>query len=214
MEQTVFARGFRIFVAALALFYFAEPLFTDFSEFTRRPKFLTIWGLYGSLAVSFLMLGRSFGVVERRFDGFVSMVIVLNILVVFLYWRLYFEDPSLVNSNGPIVWWKEYYLHLMCEVFMWIDAFFIFGAWKKIKDGIAWLIATIIVYVALIELYAQPRNSEPVGSVTNGLPYPFLNNMELAERLTFYGTTAITGLVFAGATIAIAWALRRFAQIG
>lgn len=214
MEQTNFVRVFRILIAGLAIFYFVEPLFNDLGEFLRRPKFLTIWGLYGSLVTALLMLGRSFSLIEKRFDGFVSMVIVLNILVVFLYWKLYFEDPSLVNSDGPIVWWKEYYLHLLCQILMWIDAFFIFGAWRKIGAGIAWLLAAIAGYVALIELYAQPRNAEPVGSVTNGLPYPFLNNMELGERLVFYGTTAGTGLVFVIVTIGIAWALRRFLKIG
>jgi len=213
MESTGLVRAFRIFVAVAALFYFLEVLVSEPERFFLRPKFLTIWGLYGSLIVAFLMLGRSFGVITRRFDGFVSMVIVLNILVVFLYWRLYLEDPSLVNSGDPIAWWKEYYLHLLCEILMWIDAFFIFGAWRKIWSGLAWLFAAIIGYVSLIELYIKPRNDEPVGEVTSGLPYPFLNDMELVERFGFYGTTAVTGFVFAGITILLAIFLRKFLNV-
>ena len=210
MEQTKFVRVYRIIVACIVAFYFFEPLITDPPNFIYRSKFLTLWGLYGSFLVAMLMLARSLNLTTKRFDGFVAMVIVLNILVVFLYWRLYFQDPALVNADGPIVWWREYYIHLMCEVFMWIDAFFFFGAWQKIKSGLLWLAAIICSYIALIELYIQPRNTFPEGSVTAGLPYPFLNNMELSERLGFYGTTAATGLVMAAVTIAIAWVLRRF----
>ncbi|MEO0342734.1 MAG: hypothetical protein AAF198_04790 [Pseudomonadota bacterium] len=209
MEKSTNVRVFRVVVALLTTFYFMLPLFDSGESFVVRPKFLTLWGLYGSFAVSLLMLGRSFGWVERRFDGFVSMVIVLNILVVFLYWRLYFEDPALVNASGAIVWWKEYYLHLGCQILMWIDAFFIFGAWRKIWSGLIWLVGIIIGYSTLIEVWVQPRNTFPSGTVTDGLPYPFLNDMVFVERITFYGTTAVTSAVFALVTIGLALLLGR-----
>ena len=41
-----------------------------------------------------------------------------------------------------------------------------------------------------------PLNSTPEGSVSNGLPYPFLNDMHLQDRIAFYATTIITGLLF------------------
>ncbi|MEM0978041.1 MAG: hypothetical protein AAGJ34_10935 [Pseudomonadota bacterium] len=203
-ENAPAVRVFRVIVAALAVFYFFEPLFSADERFFFRAKFLTLWGLYGSTAVAVLMLARSFSWIEQRFDGFVSMVIVLNVLVVFLYWRLYFQDPALVNGDTILPWWREYYLHLLCQILMWIDAFFIFGAWRKIWAGLAWLAGIIAAYVLLIEFYIKPRNSEPVGDVTNGLPYPFLNNMEVVERLGFYGTTAVTGFVFALVTLGLA----------
>lgn len=209
MEYTTGVRAYRILVALIAVFFFVEPLLTDPPNFIFRSKFLTLWGFYGSFLVALLMLARSYNLTAKRFDGFVSMVIVLNILVVFLYWRLYFEDPALVNANGPIVWWREYYLHLTAEILMWIDAFFFFGAWKKIKSGLAWLAGIIISYVALIELYIKPRNTFPSGTVTEGLPYPFLNNMELSERFVFYGTTAGTAAVMAALTVGVAFILSR-----
>ena len=50
-----------------------------------------------------------------------------------------------------------------------------------------------------------------MGSVTSGLPYPFLNNLELFERAVFYGSNfviaAVLLLVYAG----IAWGFRRIA---
>jgi hypothetical protein len=52
---------------------------------------------------------------------------VLNAMVVFLYWRLYFEDSSLVNGGNPPVWHQEYYLHLAGPILQWIDAVFILG---------------------------------------------------------------------------------------
>jgi len=63
---------------------------------------------------------------------------------------------------------------------------------------------TLIIgaYVAWAELFVQRFNERPVGSVTSGLPYPFLNNMELSERAVFYAANAGMALgllvVFAG----------------
>ena len=38
------------------------------------------------------------------YPAFISATAVLNIMVVFLYWRLYFIDPALVNGdNTPCV---------------------------------------------------------------------------------------------------------------
>ncbi|MEM9716419.1 MAG: hypothetical protein AAF826_07870 [Pseudomonadota bacterium] len=209
-ETSTGVRVFRIGVVALGLFYFFLPLFDGSGNFFTRPKALTIWGFHASFAVGLLMLARSYGLTDRRWDGFVGMTIVLNLLVVFLYWRLYFEDPMLVNADGPNVWWREYYFHLLVQILMWIDAFFLFGAWRKIWSGLLWLVAVIIAYCSVLELWVQPRNDFPAGSVTNGLTYPFLNDMELIERIMFYGTTAISAFIFAAVTIALAWALRRF----
>jgi len=37
-----------------------------------------------------------------------------------------------------------------------------------------------------MEVILQPINTIPSGTVTNGLPYPFLNDMEVFERFVFY----------------------------
>ena len=42
-----------------------------------------------------------------------------------------------------------------------------------------------------------------------GLPYPFLNDLELAGRMTFYGANAAVSLVFLAGFCALAWAVRR-----
>jgi len=47
-----------------------------------------------------------------------------------------------------------------------------------------------------MEALTGPLNNSPVGSVTNGLPYPFLINMLFAERVSFCVTTTLIGLGF------------------
>jgi len=48
----------------------------------------------------------------------------------------------------------------------------------------------------LTEALTCPTNNTPLGSVTSGLPYPFLNNMLFAERVSFYVTTTLIGIGF------------------
>jgi len=45
--------------------------------------------------------------------------------------------------------------------------------------------------------------------VTSGLPYPFLNNLELADRMAFYITNAVVGIVLLLLYAGIAWCFRR-----
>ena len=54
-----------------------------------------------------------------------SVAAVVNVMVVFLYWRLFFEDPALVNGNGDIVWHQQYYLHGLGPALQIFDALFI-----------------------------------------------------------------------------------------
>ena len=203
-ETDIWVKIFRSGVLALAIFFFFLPLFEGaFISFFTRGRYLTNWSLYCSLIAAAVMWARSFGWGVRRYDGFIGATIVLNILVVFLYWKLYFEDPALVNDDGPLVWWKEYYLHLGLQILMWLDAFLIFGAYQKIRPTILWLLGFIAAYVILLEVIVHPLSSSPIGSVTNGLPYPFLNDMVLNERFLFYGTTVLTAFIFLGLTLGL-----------
>jgi len=52
------------------------------------------------------------------------------------------------------------------------------------------------MYIFWKEALTGPLNNTQVGSVTCGLPFPFLNNMLYAERVGFYVTTALIGLGF------------------
>ncbi|MEJ6709376.1 MAG: hypothetical protein QNK92_11370 [Amylibacter sp.] len=42
----------------------------------------------------------------------------------------------------------------------------------------------------------HPLNAKPIGTITAGLPYPFLNNMEIGTRMIFYTISPIVNFVF------------------
>lgn len=157
-------------------------------------RFLTIWALFLSFFAASRMLALSEGRITRSHEVTAMCAAVLNVMVVFLYWRLYFTDPALVNNNGPIVWWLEYYLHGLGPALQIIDALVVGRVFRRVWRAVLPLLAIIGAYVAWAELFVQRFNDSPVGSVTSGLPYPFLNGMDWSERLGFYGMNAATAL--------------------
>lgn len=175
-------------------------------------RFLTLW----ALLMSFWSASRMLALTERRsetdWSWFVTVTAVVNALVVLLYWRLWFQDPALVQSRGPIVWHQEYYLHLLGPVLQWVDALFIYGAMRLGWRPVVGLAAVIVGYVAWIELFVGPNNDFPLGRETTGLPYPFLNNLVFEARAEFYVTTAVTGFVFLALFLGLAWAVRRLSR--
>ncbi|MEX0371350.1 MAG: hypothetical protein AB3N09_12020, partial [Tateyamaria sp.] len=76
-------------------------------------RYLTIWALFLSFYAASRMLALTEHRITRKHEVTAMCAAVLNVMVVFLYWRLYFTDPALVNGNGAIVWWLEYYLHAL-----------------------------------------------------------------------------------------------------
>jgi len=135
----------------------------------------------------------------------------MNAMVVYLYWSLWFRDPALVQSRGPIVWWQEYYLHLAGPLLQWIDALWLRRAFGRPLKAAAVLIGIVVVYVVWVEGFVGPLNTAPVGEVTAGLPYPFLNNMTLPERLTYYATVSVGALIVLVAFTALGWLVTRVA---
>ncbi|WP_299367050.1 hypothetical protein [uncultured Tateyamaria sp.] len=172
-------------------------------------RYLTIWALFLSFYAASRMLALSEHRITRRHEVTAMCAAVLNVMVVFLYWRLYFTDPALVNNGGPIVWWLEYYLHALGPALQIIDALFIGRVFRRVWRGIVPMILIISAYVAWSELFVQRFNDRPAGEVTSGLPYPFLNNMEFSERAMFYlvnGGTALFLLLVFGC---LGWVLSR-----
>lgn len=157
-------------------------------------RYLTIWALFLSFYTASRMLALSERRITRRHEVTAICAAVLNVMVVFLYWRLYFTDPSLVNNGGPIVWWLEYYLHALGPALQIFDALFLGAVFTRVWRAVLPLMVIIGAYVAWAELFVQRFNDAPIGSVTSGLPYPFLNSMEWAERAGFYGVNAATAL--------------------
>ena len=193
-------KTFRIVVFLLTVFYFLEQFRgLDPEFFGWQFRYLTIWTLTAN------MIRLSYGKTTQRWEAFVSFVVVMNMTVVIQYWRLYLMDPLNVSPAEGTIWWKEYYLHALGPVLMWIDAFLILGVFSRLKPVFYAAILLGIAYPAWAELVLHPLNDEPIGTVTAGLPYPFLNNMELGGRMMFYVASTLANFVF----IMIAWGVSK-----
>ena len=173
-------------------------------------RFLTVWALLASFFAASRMLALTEGRSDKRWDGFVAMTAVVNAMVVITYWRLYFADPHSVTSDGQLgQFYLEVYLHAVGPLLQWIDVTFIHRGFRRLRPAFLWLFGVISVYILWMELILQRFNDSPMGSVTSGLPYPFLNDLAFDGRASFYlvnfTVATILLLVFAG----LAWLVRR-----
>jgi hypothetical protein len=180
--------GFRWIVFLLAAGYSLYQIATSGYEHFGGPfRFLTIWALLMSFYSASRMLALSEHRITRPHQVTAIVAAVLNIMVVYLYWKLWFTDPALVNNGGQIVWHQEYYLHGLGPALQIIDALFIGRVFTRTWRAAVPLVCIIAIYVAWTELVVQRFSQSSPGSVTSGLPYPFLNSMEWGERAGFYG---------------------------
>lgn len=206
--------AYRCFVFALAAFYFLDRAAAEIyalDDFGWQFRYLTIWALTMSLVSAGLMLTRRFGQRDGRAAVFASVTAVMNMIVVASYWRLYFQDPTLVNGETAPVAYREYYLHLIGPGLQWIDVLFLKRGFRRPGATALWLGVLVLAYLGWAELVVAPLNDGPVGSVTTSLPYPFLNDMALPARLGFYAATWGAGLVFIGVLRGLQWAVDRSA---
>jgi hypothetical protein len=186
-------------------------IFGGWEHFGGPLRFLTIWALFCSFWAFSRMMAIEEHRSERRWDGFVCMTAVINTMVVILFWRLYFADPASVTRDGELnAFYLEVYLHGLGPALQVIDAIFIHRAFRRLGAALAWLFGVIGTYVAWAELVLQPLNTSPTGRLTSGLPYPFLNNLELSERAVFYASNLAVGVVILLIYAAICWAVRRW----
>lgn len=185
-------------------------LFSEYDGFAGPFRYLTIWALILSFFCASRMMALVEGRSDARWDGLVGATAVINLMVVFLYWRLFFADPTSVTRDGKLGdWWLEYYLHALGPLLQWIDALFIHRSFTRLRASALWLVGIVISYVIWVEYIVQPLASTPSGSVTSGLPYRFLNDLELGGRMTFYATNLVTALVFLLVFAGLAAAIRR-----
>lgn len=171
-------------------------LWSEYVQIGGPFRFLTIWALFLSFFCASRMIARMEGRSDKRWDALVAATAVINTMVVILYWRLYFADPASVTSDGELnSWWLEGYLHGVGPALQVIEAVFLHRAFRRPHLGAGVLLGIIAAYVAWAELVQRPFNDAPLGSVTSGLPYPFLNSLEFSERSVFYATNVGVGLV-------------------
>jgi hypothetical protein len=197
---------FRAAVFVLALGYWIYQFFRieSWTDYGWQFRYLTIWTLTANVIVAAQMLRLSLGRTTNEIPAFVSFVVVMNISVVVNYWRLYLADPENFYPDGDSPdWWQEYYLHIVGPLLTWFDAFFIHGVFRRLKRVFMYAVIFGIAYPLWIEGIVAPLNNEPVGTVTSGLPYAFLNDMAIPERLIFYCAIVVSNFVF----IAIGWGI-------
>ena len=204
---------YRWAVFLLAAFYVVYLLVIDgdYSQAFGPFRFLTIWALILSFFAASRLMAVMEGRSQRDWPVLVLIAATANILVVYLYWDLVFKDPSLVRGNGPIRWWIDYYVHLVGPILQWIDALFLHRRLRAPFWALVVLMAVIAVYLSYAELVLRPLNNQPFGSVTSGLPYPFLNNMPFDDRFSFYLKTSVAAaaalFIFFGLSLVIRRAL-------
>ncbi|MBE3640237.1 androgen-induced gene 1 family protein [Mangrovicoccus algicola] len=199
-------RLFRLATLILALFYTWEVARNaDYTAFGAQFRYLTIWALTGNLIAAAAMMVPGWGRPGARGDTALSLLAITNALVVISYWRLFLIDPALVNGETAPKPYREYYLHLVGPVLMWVDLFWLRRGFRRMLPVLAGLAAMVLIYAGWAELLVGPRNAEPVGTVTTGLPYPFLNDMAPGRRAGFYGATFAGGVVL----IPVFWGIGR-----
>lgn len=198
--------AFRFIVFTLALGYWIYQFFTveSWSDYGWQFRYLTVWTLTANLIVATQMLRLSLNKSTTEIPAFVSFVVVMNISVVVNYWRLYLADPENFYRDGDSIdWWQEYYLHVLGPLLMWFDAFFIHGVFRRLKRVFLYALIMGIAYPVWAEWIIAPLNNKPAGTQTSGLPYDFLNDMVISERLIFYSAITISNFVF----ILIGWGI-------
>ncbi len=201
---------FRWIVFLLAAGYLTHSILVAHWDFGGPFRYLTIWALALSAFVAAQNLRVSYRLSANSLDPLVSATAVVNAMVVFLYWRLYFADPMSVTRNGQLGDpWREFYMHGIGPLLMWIDAVFINRVFRRLLGAALWLVGIVAAYVLWTETLVQRFNAAPEGTVTSGLPYRFLNNLELADRAVFYATNIGVALILLLAFGAVAWLVRR-----
>lgn len=203
--------AFRWTVFLLAAGYLLRTIFFGgYGGFGGPFRYLTIWALVVSFFCASRMMALEEGRSDKRWDGLVGATAVMNGMVVFLYWRLFFADPASVTRDGELgAWWLELYLHALGPALQWIDSLFVHRSYRRPFASVAWLLGLVGAWIVWIEFVVQPLNDSPVGSVTSGLPYPFLNNIAPDDRLTFYLSNIVSALVLLAVLLGIAAVIRR-----
>ena len=159
----------------------------DWSYFGSDFRFFTYWSLVGCWISSYWALRLSTQKTQNDHHIGISIISIATLIMLFLYWNLYIIDPAMLYTDGVGSWGSKYIKHVTIPALQLIDAIFFLKVFRSLKSTIYGTITTITVYILWIELCIQPLNDKPAGSITSGLPYAFLNDMILIERLTYYG---------------------------
>ncbi len=179
------------------IFFLAGSDLFENTGFGKQFKFFTLWSFVANFSVCLILFLGMFEFRIRINDSIVAIATMMGIFTVILYWGLFFIDPNLVNyTDQRLNFLREYYLHLLGPLLLSIEGFFYSRAFKNFLNIAKYAALVNFGYFAWIEFIIAPLNNFPLGKITKGLPYPFMNDMNSTERLIFAIACFIFGLLF------------------
>ena len=195
---------FRIMALGLAAFFWWLGIGSGFfidqaNEWGGGLKYLTNWVLTLNLLVAI----RAFLTeLVDRFPGvntLLSSTMVMNIVVLVLYWGLQFLDQSLLNVNTDdwslFYWVWDIYLHGGMAIILFVEGIFFNHPFSSRIRSYSLVLFIFISYIFWLEVFISHYNLTPCGTISCGFPYPFLNNLESLQRTFFYFGVWILGTV-------------------
>lgn len=175
-----FVRNYRYIVFAIAMAYWSNLYIMYGFQFLH---YLTNWGLTSSVICAGLLAYESAFQKKLRINSFVIATFCLNAVVMILYWKLYFKDPDLLYAGRtPMPWYRDDYVHLLCPLTQMFDALVLKQAFSnRLFKGMVYYLCISFSYSVCSEfLFA--------------LPYPFMWDLDLGQRIAFYVQGQLTGV--------------------
>ena len=201
--QISFLFLFRTVCFLLTLIFFADIFFLSGSYifqnvgFGKQFKFFTLWSFIANFLVFSILFLSMIGIRIKIPDSLVATSTLMGIFTIILYWGLFFIDPNLVNyTDQRLNLFREFYLHLIGPLLLVVEGFLFTRAFKNFFNITLCAAAINFGYFSWIELVVARFNEFPKGTITNGLPYPFMNDMGISERLIFSASCFIFGIFF------------------
>jgi hypothetical protein len=194
---------FRITCLVFAFFFILDMFFLSGSEvfkdagFGKQFRYFTLWSLLANfIAVLFLSLSLKFTIFNQT-KPFIAISSMMGLFTIILYWGLFFIDPNLVNYAGErLDFFREIYLHLVGPALLFFDALIFKKAFSNFSRILPFAFVINFGYFTWLETLVEPNSDFPVGKITSGLPYPFMNDMLLEHRLIFMVVCFLSGALF------------------
>ena len=177
-------------------FFSGSKVFAEVG-FGQQFRFFTLWSLLANfIALIFLSLPSSFRIFNLA-KPIIAISSMMGLFTIILYWGLFFIDPTLVNYAGErLNFYRETYLHFAGPALLFFDAFFFKKTFTDFYRILTFAFFINFGYFGWLEIFVQPNSDFPVGKITAGLPYPFLNDMPFDHRLIFMMMCFIFGALF------------------
>jgi hypothetical protein len=148
-------------------------------------NYLTNWGLAAGVVCSSLLVYETYADKKLPINSVLIASFCLSAVVMVLYWRLYWKDPSLLYADKEhmMPWYRDDYVHLVGPLLQMFDALCIRQAFSgRVVKGLFYYCVIALSYSILSELVFA-------------LPYPFMWSLDFMQRLSFYGNGISLGII-------------------